>query len=187
VANFEKAYNIILKNEGGYANDPNDIGGETYKGIARNFNPKWKGWAIIDAYKEQFGKIKHNSRLSLAGLDDLVKDIYKEKYWDKMRGDELKNDGFAINLFDFFINSERGAGKAVQLALIRMGFCIKADGVIGPNTIKAINNADPVKLNGFFNEERIAHYKNEVIRKPSQAKYLAGWLGRVHRFETLLG
>ena len=26
-----------------------DTGGMTYKGIARNYHPKWEGWAFIDA------------------------------------------------------------------------------------------------------------------------------------------
>ena len=30
MANFEKAFQLILKNEGGYAFDPKDNGGETY-------------------------------------------------------------------------------------------------------------------------------------------------------------
>ena len=40
-----------LETEGGYVNDPSDSGGETYCGIARNSNPKWEGWKIVDAHK----------------------------------------------------------------------------------------------------------------------------------------
>ena len=36
MANFTIALKKVLKNEGGYANNPNDAGGETYKGISRN-------------------------------------------------------------------------------------------------------------------------------------------------------
>jgi len=41
----------VLKSEGGHANDPDDGGGETYRGIARKFWPQWAGWKIIDAAK----------------------------------------------------------------------------------------------------------------------------------------
>jgi lysozyme family protein len=36
MADFKQAYQLVLQNEGGYVNDPNDPGGETYKGVARN-------------------------------------------------------------------------------------------------------------------------------------------------------
>ena len=37
MAEFETAYYLTNKIEGGYANDQDDKGGETYRGIARNF------------------------------------------------------------------------------------------------------------------------------------------------------
>jgi len=66
MADFDKYYPILLKAEGGYASAEfaakyNDKGGETYKGIARNFNPAWEGWAIIDAYKAKNGIPKWKS------------------------------------------------------------------------------------------------------------------------------
>lgn len=35
MAKFEHALQLLLQHEGGYVNDPDDQGGETYKGIAR--------------------------------------------------------------------------------------------------------------------------------------------------------
>lgn len=37
MAIFNSAFKITMGNEGGYANNPDDSGGETYAGIARNF------------------------------------------------------------------------------------------------------------------------------------------------------
>lgn len=39
MADFDKAHLEVMGNEGGYANNPVDAGGETYKGIARKFWP----------------------------------------------------------------------------------------------------------------------------------------------------
>ena len=50
---FLDAYSITLQHEGGYGNDPDDVGGETYKGISRVYNPSWKGWGLIDDYKSE--------------------------------------------------------------------------------------------------------------------------------------
>ena len=51
MANFKEAFEKTMGHEGGYGNDPDDAGGETYKGIARVYNPGWSGWAVIDAAK----------------------------------------------------------------------------------------------------------------------------------------
>ncbi|MBC7912857.1 MAG: hypothetical protein H7Y07_01930, partial [Pyrinomonadaceae bacterium] len=56
MANFDLAYKITMHNEGGYANDPQDNGGETWKGVARNFCPKWAGWVIVDRIKASYPK-----------------------------------------------------------------------------------------------------------------------------------
>ena len=46
MANFEEAYYKTMGHEGGYTDDPSDVGGETYKGIARTYNPDWDGWTV---------------------------------------------------------------------------------------------------------------------------------------------
>ena len=53
MADFNQALQMVLQNEGGYVNDPNDPGGETYKGIARKMNSNWIGWQLIDLQKKQ--------------------------------------------------------------------------------------------------------------------------------------
>ncbi len=52
MAKFIDAYKKVLNNEGIYSNDPDDAGGETYKGISRKANPNWDGWISIDAIKK---------------------------------------------------------------------------------------------------------------------------------------
>ena len=47
MANFNQAFKKVMSAEGGYVNDPDDPGGETYKGVARKMNPRWSGWAIV--------------------------------------------------------------------------------------------------------------------------------------------
>lgn len=51
MADFNKAHLEVMGNEGGYANNPADSGGETYKGIARKFHPAWPGWKMVDDLK----------------------------------------------------------------------------------------------------------------------------------------
>ena len=155
-------------------------------GVSRRYNPDWNGWDLIDEHKDKFGKIKHGKELLIPGLEELVKQRYKDKYWKKMHGDKIKHDGIAISLFDFFINSEMGAAKSMQRALQRIGFRIEADGVIGPLTINAINTVAPIILNDYFTEERLEYYNEIVIRDSSQVVYLSGWKNRALRFQKLL-
>jgi len=55
MANFINAFQKTIVNEGGYGNDPDDPGGETYKGFARKIHSKWEGWTTIDLQKRQAG------------------------------------------------------------------------------------------------------------------------------------
>lgn len=48
MADFKKAFVEVIKNEGGYVNDPDDPGGEIYKGVARNRTlPGRAGYGLI--------------------------------------------------------------------------------------------------------------------------------------------
>ena len=49
---FDNAFAHTQTNEGGYANNKADLGGETYAGISRKYHPKWSGWAIVDELKK---------------------------------------------------------------------------------------------------------------------------------------
>ena len=40
MADFKIAFEKVLEQEGGYVNDVNDPGGETYKGVARSIHSK---------------------------------------------------------------------------------------------------------------------------------------------------
>ena len=96
MADFETAFEQTMKAEGGYVHDPDDPGGETYKGIARSRNPKWTGWTNIDVLKT-----KPNFPKSLdddADLQEKVKALYEALYWDKVRGYDIENQDIAESI-----------------------------------------------------------------------------------------
>lgn len=99
---FIDSYNKIIGNyEKGWNDDPVDMGGETWGGIARNYHPDWIGWKIIDSYKNSPGfpkQLTYDEELQY-----LIKLFYRDEYWDKFNGDEL-NDNIACELFDQTIN-----------------------------------------------------------------------------------
>ena len=132
--NFSNKYNTciekLLKKEGGYVNDPDDKGGQTYRGISRKYNPNWKGWVIVDNYLKEF---KTESNAFKKALDrnevllDQVKDYYKKYYWDTLNLDTCKSTKVCWQLFDMCVNS--GKVNAVKLAQRILGLPVtgKAD------------------------------------------------------------
>lgn len=119
MANFEKALELVLKNEGGYVNDPNDNGGETYKGISRRANPQWSGWKIIDGYKKKYKDFKKKLD-SDNELQTCVKSLYRSNYWNPIKGDDLVHQDMAEEMFDAAVNF--GITKAIKLAQKTVGF-----------------------------------------------------------------
>src|SRR5665647_3694142 len=134
MAEFTAAFPLVIANEGGYVNDPDDPGGETYKGIARKKQPEWIGWTIVDLMKKQA-----HFPASLDSIMDLQAEIvrfYKVIFWNKVGGDQINDQDIANSIFDFAINT--GVSTSVGLAQTVVGS--KCDGVIGPQTIQAINS-----------------------------------------------
>lgn len=112
MANFEEAYLRTCKFEGGYANNPADTGGETYKGISRKNNPKWEGWSIIDSYKKKSNFPKNLD--SDTKLQELVKSCYRENYWNPVKGDNIRNQKVANDMYDMAVNA--GVATSIKLS-----------------------------------------------------------------------
>lgn len=112
MAEFFIAYNKTLKNEGGYANDPDDRGGETWKGIARKMHPKWKGWYIIDMIRKSpdFPNNLKSNHL----LESYVREWYEDNVWHPIHGDDIVSQDMANQLFDSGTNI--GVKQAIILA-----------------------------------------------------------------------
>ena len=172
MANFFQAYSLTLHAEGGYVNDPDDPGGETYKGIARSRNPQWQGWELIDvqppgAHFES--NLNHNTQLQAA-----VQDLYKVNYWDKIQGDEIYSQKIAESIFDFAVNS----GPPTSLKLAQKSVGAAADGIVGPETLGKLNAAEPDNFLAKFALSKIEHYIAICENRPESRKYFFGWVKR---------
>lgn len=178
-ADFLPAYNTyILPSEGGYANVVGDKGGETYAGIARNFNPTWGGWTYIDYVKRTKGAIAHNTKF--ADIQYLVDDFYKAR-WNANRFGEIKSQEIANLLFDFHVHSQSLAIKTIQRLV-----GTTADGVMGNQTLAAINAANASKLHDQLKQARKEFLQSLVANNPSQQKFYEGWMARIASFPTLM-
>lgn len=168
MADFKKIIGFIRKWEGGYVNDPDDDGGETYCGISRYKNPKWEGWATVDAHKLKEGNI-----IADAKLNAMVDDFYFKKYWCAVGADAINSQGVANMASDWQVNSGDVSTKSLQRIV-----GVFPDGVVGPKTIAAINAMPAALLLTKLRQYRIDFYHDLVRRKPKNQKYLKGWLNR---------
>lgn len=172
MADFTQAFQLMIAHEGGYGNDPDDPGGETYKGVARKIFSKWDGWTKVDILKRQTGFPANLDKDP--ELQQNISDFYRVNFWDKINGDQIANQEIANSIFDFGVNA--GVGTSASLAQMVVG--AKSDGVIGPNSISAINNFDPEHFLASFTVAKIARYVNIVKKRPTSRKYFYGWVIR---------
>ena len=114
MADFRLAYKKIEAAEGGYCFDPDDAGGETYKGISRRANPNWNGWISIDAIKKAHPTTFKGILKKTPELEKKVQDLYKDKYWDCFELDDVPNQLVAEQMFDTAVN--QGQTVAIKFA-----------------------------------------------------------------------
>ena len=173
MADFNLAFPIIARNEGGYANTSGDKGGETYAGITRKNFPNWAGWTIVDANEP----LQNGQFIQDADLQDEVKSFYQSNFWDTIKMGEIESQKVANFTFDWNVNSGAWAVKALQNAA-----GVTPDGEVGPLTISAVNAIDEDLLMPVLIAARIQFYKDIVAKNPSQQKFLSGWINRANSF-----
>ena len=56
---------------------------------------------------------------------------------------------------------------------------LKADGIVGKNTLAALNRQDPQVFFNRLKARRKQFYERIVEKRPSQVRFLKGWLRRL--------
>ena len=164
-SNWDQAFKQMLASEGGFTDDERDNGnklpdgrkGSTMLGVTQ-FN-----------WEQHVGhQVTHDDMRKLTPAD--VEPLYKKKYWDAVRADELPS-GIDYLVFDMGVNA--GPGRSIKLLQTATGQV--PDGVLGPITMSAVQAADPVKLIQDFSDAKEAFYRS----LDSFSVYGTGWLNRV--------
>jgi lysozyme family protein len=198
MAQFEPAYQRTLGHEGGYVDDPDDPGGETYKGVARNYHKSWPGWPIIDAYKQAHGITTRATVQQTRMLSDvLARDIsvhahvtglYRTEYWNRLMGDSIPSQAIANELFDSAINN--GVETAVEILqkalnlFIPQSAPLKIDGSIGPSTLGALQgrltrSIDAQALLSALVVYRGIRYIGLLNNDETQREFAVSWFSRL--------
>ena len=165
LSNWKLAFEQMLKSEGGFSDDERDKGnklpdgrkGSTMLGVTQ-FN--WEQYVGHEVTHDQMRKLTPED----------VEPLYKKKYWDVVRADELPS-GIDYLVFDLGVNA--GPGRSIKLLQTAVG--VPADGGLGPITMQAVLAADPAELIERFSAEKEAFYRGLDDFKV----YGTGWLNRV--------
>lgn len=156
--NYEESLRRVLASEGGYTNHPSDPGGPTNFGIT-------------------IGDYRHYVNPSATAADvramkvDEAKTIYRARYWDAQRCDELPS-GVDYAIFDYGVNSGIGrSGKVLRR-------CLKLtdqSSVVTDAVIAAATTANAKDLISAICDERLRFLKS----LKTWPVFGAGWGERV--------
>jgi lysozyme family protein len=161
--NWEQCLALVLKEEGGYVNDPHDPGGRTNHGVTQ------------ETWEEYVGHPVTEDDMKNLTVHDITP-LYKKNYWDACRCDDLP-EGVDYAVFDLSVNGGvRRAAKTLQTVL-----GVAADGNIGPITIAACEAANARDLATRICEARLAFLQ----ALPTWQYYSKNWTARVARVETI--
>ena len=157
---------FILKWEGGFVNDPNDSGGATNKGVTLATFRKFKGTsATVDELK--------------AITDEDWTAIFKDMFWGKCRADEINSQAVANLIVDWYWMSGTNAIKYVQRLI-----GTTEDGIVGKQTLARLN-AKGDGLAPQIYDYRKDFYHRIVANRPTQKRFLRGWLDRLNALMAL--
>ncbi len=167
MADVNKIVSLTLKWEGGFVNDPDDLGGATNKGVTIG---------TYEAYCQKKGYPKPTIECLKNISDEQWKDILKTLYWDKWQADNINNQSIANILVDWIWASGAYGIKIPQKIL-----GVPIDGIVGPKTIAAINSyPDQKELFDKIKQERIDFIERIVTNRPTNKKFKRGWLNRLN-------
>jgi lysozyme family protein len=159
---FPAALDLVLGNEGGFANHPLDPGGPTKFGITLE--------TLARARKAAVGvEDVRNLERAEAGA------IYRGLYWDAVRADELPA-GLDLALFDFAVNA--GTVRAARTLQSVLGCTV--DGIVGPATLAAAHEKPVPETVRALTRARLDH----LARLPTWPVFGRGWRRRVLAVEA---
>ena len=167
MADVTKLIPHILKFEGGFVNDPDDLGGATCKGVT---------YKTYKLYKRRKG-LPEPTVEDLKNLsDEEFTEVLKTMYWDNCLGDRINSQSVANAIVDWAWNS--GTVTAVKEVQRILG--VEDDGIIGNITLSAINSRSPLPLFGAIQTARKFYIERICISRPDNKKYYKGWVNRIN-------
>ena len=173
----------IVDREGGFVNDPDDPGGATKFGVTIH-TMRRLGLDLTGDGDVTVSDVKHLTRAQAI-------EIFITHYHDRPGIAQLP-ESLRASVFDMYVNAGANAVRILQRLLVDMGFALTVDGLIGPNTAQAAQNAaqsDAVALRDAYGIARRNYYFRLADKRPASRKYArtrsggkGGWIKRAEEF-----
>ncbi|MDO4929627.1 MAG: glycosyl hydrolase 108 family protein [Bacteroidales bacterium] len=165
MADYKILKPFILSFEGGYTDDPYDLGGATYKGVTLS---------TYKSYCAQRG-LPTPTKEDLRALTDTEwDDIFKGMYWDVWQADDIADQSVANILVDWVWASGAYGIKIPQRVLE-----VAADGIVGAKTMAALNAQEPRTLFARLKQERLDFIDRICKSRTANKRYKNGWVRRI--------
>lgn len=163
---------LILKWEGGFVNDPDDLGGATNMGVT------------LATYR-QYRKSRNLPAPTVDDLKNLSReewtDILKTYYWDRWQADRIRDQSIANILVDWV-----WASGVYGIRIPQQILNVSPDGIVGKNTLAALHSYSPqAELFDRIKQARFEYINRICTSRPANQKFRKGWENRIWDFHYL--
>jgi lysozyme family protein len=161
-SNFLACFNETESFEGGYVNNPHDPGGATLKGVTQ---AAYNAWRVGKGLPAQAVR---------AASDAEIQTIYREQYWNPVRGDDLY-----VGLDLVMVDYGWGSGPVTAIRHFQRVLGVSVDGQFGLETLGAIRPF--AKSNGAALINRLCDDRTTFFQSLSTWVYFGrGWTVRLN-------
>ena len=164
MAMFDPAFQLTLKNEGGFFHNA-----ETGEIVNRG---------ITLTYVRDCGYCNTADEQYIENLtEQQTEEIYRRYFWDRYDIGRIEDQGLANKVFDLTVNMGPGC-PTHDGALTLLQRAINAE--LGPRSLGQINELDATHLLAAFRRRAKARYEEIAANNPKLAGNLEDWLARLN-------
>lgn len=182
MADIKPAYKILMQRE--FSNNPDNFvhknKGEdflTVAGLYRKWHQKAIDWDFVDRVIRMTGgnlTIASNLLIKDKELQSEIFKAFNQKFWIANKLDKVDSQKIANEIFI----SATNIGSKNTIKMVQRLIGAKQDGIIGKNTLGALNRFDEDFFDSEFDKAEIENYENIARHNPNISHNLKGWIKR---------